>query len=642
VDPTITTGWGDDAASRGAPPWAEPFDDPTSDVLAVGCRRVLDEITPALARTARRFVGAKGWTLFGYARVDDYANEQLGRSGRWLRDLAALDDALERFDALRRAFTGVDGGRPIGQVAALAIGRTADEQTVECWIRLARQLPIRQFKNRIREARAAESTAPLLRTPDEGAPSSDDPSNESERVQVSFDVPDEVRAVFDDAVELNRMVCGSQLSVTAFVESLVAEASTVVRPWDIELPDSTPGAGRYDLESILFESTEQWSDLEVDPNAATKPFIAELTEAAVCVGRAGHGGSRELHAQLVALIRVEGRLQRRLGEILMRIGLERGWAALGFTGLRHYSEQRLGLRGSTTRDRVRVARTVCRFPLLHAAYESGEIGLEATLILLRIFVAADSVDPDFEKAWIARAQEATIRRLRDEARLLGRRAFSNSGSGSPRPMTDEGWYSGLHHRPGQIRQRLGKLCLHLFDDPDCRGRVTLRLPADLAGVFLGTIEAACEMLESRIAGSDEGGIALQLARKLFERYRRVPDWIGLLAVLEDFVETWDHDEGAPRRPAQAIYAREGWRCAAPGCTSRANLESHHIEYLSRGGDPTSPANQVCLCRFHHQLGEHGQFASCRGTAPLGLVWELGVDGIGGRFKNDRRAQVNSG
>ena len=615
MDPTIAKSLADDCTSRGA--------DPASDVLAVGCRRVLDEITPALARTARRLVGVKGWTIFGYARVDDYANEQLDRSGRWLRDLAALDDAFERFEKLRRAFTGVDGGRPIGQVAALAIGRIADERSVECWIRLARQLPVRRFKDRIREARAAESSLPL-HNPDE-----------VERVRVSLAVPAAVRAVFDEAAELNRMVCGSQVSVTAFVESLVAEASTVVAPSEeVEFPRGVPNARSHQLESILFESAEQWAHLEVDPNEATKHFVAELTEAAVWVGRAGHGGPRELHCQLRALIRVEDRLQRRLGEILMRIGLERGWAALGFTGLRHYSEQRLGLSGSTTRDRVGVARRVCHFSLLHAAYDSGQIGFEATMILLRIFVAVGSTDPGFEKAWIARACNATTRRLRDEARLLGRRAFSSSGSGSP--MTDADWYAGLHHRPGQIRERFREACLGLLDDPDAGGRLTLRLPAELAGVFLGSIEAARLLLESRIGGGDPGGIALRLARKLFERYRRVPDWVGLLAMLEDFVETWDHDEGASRRPAQAIYAREGWRCAAPGCTSRANLESHHIEYLSRGGDPKSPANQVCLCRFHHQLGEHGRFASCRGTAPLGLFWELGVDGIGGRFANDRR------
>ena len=145
------------------------------------------------------------------------------------------------------------------------------------------------------------------------------------------------------------------------------------------------------------------------------------------------------------------------------------------------------------------------------------------------------------------------------------------------------------------------------------------------------------MLEARIAAGFEGGVVLRLAQKLFEQYPRVPEWVGLLAMLDDFAETWDTADAAPRRTAQAIYARKGWRCAAPGCTSRDHLESHHIEYLSRGGDPTSPANQVCLCRFHHHLGEHGQFASCRGTAPLGLVWELGVEGIGGRFKNDRHA-----
>jgi hypothetical protein len=122
------------------------------------------------------------------------------------------------------------------------------------------------------------------------------------------------------------------------------------------------------------------------------------------------------------------------------------------------------------------------------------------------------------------------------------------------------------------------------------------------------------------------------------RDQPVPAWVGLLALLEDFVATWDVSH-APRRPARdAIYVRDGWRCMAPGCTSRRNLEDHHVLYRSRGGDD-GRTNLVTLCRFHHQQGEHGELAWVRGKAPLGLSWVLGRRGRGGRWHNERRDQA---
>jgi hypothetical protein len=118
----------------------------------------------------------------------------------------------------------------------------------------------------------------------------------------------------------------------------------------------------------------------------------------------------------------------------------------------------------------------------------------------------------------------------------------------------------------------------------------------------------------------------------------VPEWAALLALLGDFVTTWDVDMAGRRPSAQRIYSRDGWRCMAPGCTSRRNLEMHHVVYHSRGGQD-SPSNLVCLCRFHHQMGEHGGLARVRGTAPLGLVWQLGREGCGGTFRNELRLTV---
>ena len=168
----------------------------------------------------------------------------------------------------------------------------------------------------------------------------------------------------------------------------------------------------------------------------------------------------------------------------------------------------------------------------------------------------------------------------------------------------------------------------------------LRLPAETAARLVAAVESTRMRLVRSVDKvpwdqpwpDAEAPASVRAAREFFIRCRRAPAWVGLLAMLEDFVATWDV---SPERHADEIYCRDGWRCTAPGCTSRRNLEEHHGVYRSHGGSD-DPANRWCACRFHHQCGEHGVLASCKGRAPLGVVWRLGRDGMGGAFQNERR------
>ena len=129
--------------------------------------------------------------------------------------------------------------------------------------------------------------------------------------------------------------------------------------------------------------------------------------------------------------------------------------------------------------------------------------------------------------------------------------------------------------------------------------------------------------------------SLAAARMFSRRGLAVPAWAGLLALIEEFVETWDAAQSRRRASEEAVHIRDGYRCMAPGCTSRKNLQEHHVHYRSQGGS-NDLANRVCLCAFHHLRGEHGELLSCRGTAPLRLEWSLGRGGRGGLFRNEMR------
>ena len=92
-------------------------------------------------------------------------------------------------------------------------------------------------------------------------------------------------------------------------------------------------------------------------------------------------------------------------------------------------------------------------------------------------------------------------------------------------------------------------------------------------------------------------------------------------MLEHAIATWEA-EGEQFRD-YADFGRDGWRCTAPGCTARRNLQSHHVVFRSRGG-PDVPSNRTTLCAFHHLRGIHAGIVACEGRAPGALTFSLGL------------------
>ena len=65
----------------------------------------------------------------------------------------------------------------------------------------------------------------------------------------------------------------------------------------------------------------------------------------------------------------------------------------------------------------------------------------------------------------------------------------------------------------------------------------------------------------------------------------------------------DSLEDEVRRLGESTFdgrARDGERCANPGCGTRQNLQAHHIRYRADGGR-TVLQNEVALCRTCHTL-----------------------------------------
>ena len=98
-----------------------------------------------------------------------------------------------------------------------------------------------------------------------------------------------------------------------------------------------------------------------------------------------------------------------------------------------------------------------------------------------------------------------------------------------------------------------------------------------------------------------------------------PRWTALEALLLHVIDEW---ERAPRHH-DPIFARDGWRCVVPACSSRRNLHDHHLRYRSRSGT-NARWNRSSVCAAHHLHGIHTGAIRAYGRAPDAIRWELGV------------------
>jgi hypothetical protein len=153
-----------------------------------------------------------------------------------------------------------------------------------------------------------------------------------------------------------------------------------------------------------------------------------------------------------------------------------------------------------------------------------------------------------------------------------------------------------------------------------RDTITFTAPPEAANVFLVALEAVRLHLE---AGKQKKPSATDALR-----------WM-----LDHVIAAWE-EQGAQFHD-YADFVRDEFRCTTPGCTSRRNLQSHHVVFQSAGG-PDEPRNRTTLCAYHHLRGIHAGTMRCSGHAPDGLVFELGLRAAGPPLLRYRSGEVLMG
>jgi hypothetical protein len=371
------------------------------------CSEVLDPLLLRLARQealCRRVVGGlarffrlrRGHQRLGFARLDDYARERLGLSGRELQDLAHVVERLETLPAIARAFA--EGALSWSHLRLLV--RIADRDTEAVWLTRARTETVRGLDAAIAAARGA--------TPD-----TDDETVDGEpRERFHIRCPRRVRRLWRHAGELASRMSGTRLAAARAAEAIAAEglASDVghAAPDMHPAPDPVPRCHLPLPDGAWATIAEALPD-DVERLLIDVPFIDPF----------------ELDARLQASVRALQRIDFQMGRLLRLVAQLRLHRAFGFHSLTDYVRERLGCSARKTRALVALDRRLAELPDLAGVYRSGHLSFARALVLLPV------VRPENEAAWVARAREVTIRRLGDEVDW----ALEVGASAPPSPET---------------------------------------------------------------------------------------------------------------------------------------------------------------------------------------------------------------
>jgi hypothetical protein len=542
-----------------------------------------------VAALAGRFQSLRGWERIGYARAGDYTRERLGVSARELSDLARVDTALRTLPRLEAAL--VSGELPWTKVRLIA--RVAKPAQEARWIAFARRVSVRQLERFVR----AIDTGSV-----EGGGAEPDAKDEGRRQGVVMELRPDTQARWQFGWRLARRVAGQNLDPGDSAEWILAEVLSA-------LPAVAEGEGEEEAPrgltfrerrgarwrqrhaptgalQALFEKTaaDGAPDAEAEP-AAIPRFLREL------VADLDSADAFDLNARLRRAVALEQRLEAELGPLLRRVARDHLYRLRGYAGLERYAADRLGMSPRKAWALLRIERAAERCPALRAAYREGALSWVQAQALVPLVKAASA----HAEGWIAFAQRVTVRRLRDDvdrALLLADRGPAAFARGGGLPDLDAELACASDAEAARLQTGANPR------DPEGTPRPADSAPRETSRAFFTAPRDVARLFQAALCT-----VRRRLGH-LLGRPATLSD--ALDAMLEHCFEAWgvrDPKQERERKRDYKIFERDGWRCAVPGCTSYRNLQAHHKQFRSHGGDD-APENLITLCAWHHQRALH--------------------------------------
>jgi hypothetical protein len=568
-----------------------------------------------LGSAARTFLRARAYRRLGFVRLGDYARERLGVSERTLQTASWLETRLDGLPAVAGAYDRCE----LSWAQARAICKIAAATDEAQWLAVAKRSTVETLERLV--ARAGRP----VDVPNDPEGEQDEIDGEP-AVRWRFACPARVRALWRRACELASRGAGEPLAQWRAAEVIAAEGSSG-RPVGASLGDRAlvtavrlARRARRNAETsaapeAAFADRAGAGDADripAEPSLAADPRFAGDTGAADLSNRVAavrHGATpsleppessdpRALDARLIEAVRLLRTIEPRIGRLLRVVVDQRIHRWFGYPALDDYVRERLGISARKAWALLKVEKATARSGAFADAYREGRLSWVRSVSLLPV------LDRENARAWITRAEIVTVRRLCDEVDwvLCARDALGTAVPLAPPPL-DDSLTSPVVVAPATECR-----------DSSLDARLHIRAHADALD------RRAAEVSDAEIRFTGPASV-VALLRDVLDAFGDPyePRWIALERLLRHVITHW---ESTPRHP-DPVFARDGWRCTVPACSSRRNLHDHHVRFRSRGGDDR-PENRTVVCAAHHLHGIHDGTIHASGTAPHAIEWQLGV------------------
>jgi len=344
-------------------------------------------------------------------------------------------------------------------------------------------------------------------------------------------------------------------------------------------------------------------------------------------------------ATLSALI---GAATHRLICLIGEVDRKDGWAdpldPRGFRSCAHWLSWRVGLSPGTARNYVRIARALPDLALISDAFATGEVSYSKVRAIIPI-ATPDNEEMllDWARAGTASQVERLVREFRraDPDRENDRAVVQEES----RYLTT--WFDndGMLVVRGRLSPEQGALLLKASEVSGDELWADARVPAGTPGDVAVT---GNQLRADALARVAERALACDAAQASSSDRYQVVVHVDAEVLAEPAVDGRCHLEDGPalapetvRRLAcdstlsvmhhgpdgaltagrktraisaplrRALKARDGTRCAFPGCQCRGR-DAHHVQAWAKGG-PTVLHNLATLCRAHHTLMHEGGY-----------------------------------
>jgi hypothetical protein len=589
-----------------------------------------------LGDAARALLRGRAYAAFGFVRLADYARERLGVSGSTVQEAAWMARRLDELPAIARAYDRSE----LSWAQARTICKVAVAANDGHWVDIARRSTADTLDRLVARTRRPEG---VPRDPD-GEPNEIDGEP---AVRWRLTCPARVRALWRRAAELASRAAGERLADWRAAEVIAAEGFSG-RPSGAAMGDraliesirSASRARRRAREQVAaptFDAASTVASASVSADAAATPPPppgSETDEAPaplpLTLESPATTDSFALEARVIEAMRALRSIDPKIGRLLRVVVDQRIYKCFRFRRLEDYARERLGISARKAWALLAVEKAARRSADFADAYHEGRLSWVRAVTLLPVLERTHAA------AWVARAQAVTVRRLADEvAWVLAARDVAGPDVSLAPPPID----SALPSPTESLLPSIGAVMPAGCADSSPDARLQIRVHDDAATPVAERHDSSLDArLQIRAPGAAPMPTALPemcdaevrftgpasvvaLLRDVLDAFGDPyePRWRALERLLRHVIGHW---ESLPRHP-DPVFARDGWRCTVPACSSRRNLHDHHITFRSRGGD-NARGNRTAVCAAHHLHGLHAGTITASGTAPHAIEWRLGV------------------